>query len=64
MPYTPPPGNAVNVDLKPEGSAPVIVVSGYAIQVDLGDEDGAGGTTPGEASDNARLRNFSILLAI
>lgn len=65
MAYTPPPYNAVNVDLNPIGSAAVVLPAFNAVNVDLAIDSGDGGGGGGpEVSDNARLRNFAILLAI
>lgn len=64
MPYTPPNYNAVNVDLKPAGSPTVTIPAYNAVNVDLASEDGGSGGSGGEVSDNARLRNYAILLAI
>ena len=65
MAYTPPAHNAVNFDLKPTGSAVVVIPAYNAVNFDLATEDGSGsGPGPIEVSDNARLRNFAILLAI
>ncbi len=64
MPYTPPAHNAVNVDLMPSGSPAVAIPAYNAVNVDLSTEDGSSGGGGGTISDNAKLRNFSILLAI
>ena len=65
MAYIPPAHNAVNFDLKPTGSATVVIPAHNAVNFDLATEDGSGsGPGPVDASDNARLRNFAILLAI
>lgn len=64
MAYTPPASNAAYVDLRPVGSPPVTIPSFVAVSVDLATEDGAGGGVPPANSENARIRNFSILLAI
>lgn len=64
MAYTPPASNAVDMDLKPAGSPAVSIPSYDAVALDLAADDGGGGVDPVQASDNARLRNFGILLAI
>lgn len=64
MAYTVPAYNAVSVDLKPSGSAAVVIPAYNAVSVDLSSEDGGSGGTAITVSDNARLRNFAILLAI
>lgn len=66
MAYSPPAYNAVNVDLKPSGSPSVIIPAYNAVNVDLYIEDATTGGGGGEVtiSDNARIRNFAILLAM
>lgn len=65
MAYTAPAFNAVSVDLKPAGSPAVVIPAFNVVNVDLSTEDGGGGgAVEITISDNARLRNFSILLAI
>jgi hypothetical protein len=65
MAYTPPTYNAVDVDLMPSAAPAVVIPTFNAVSVDLSDEDSSGGG-PGSdiISDNARLRNYAILLAI
>lgn len=65
MSYTPPTYNTVDVDLMPSGAVAVVIPTYNSVNVDLSVEDSSGGG-PGSdiISDNARLRNNAILLAI